>query len=450
MLGRNAISGEGHVQILKVAIVSSLLAMNGAVADDMDKAVAADYPYLDALYKHLHSNPEISFQEEKTAARMAVELRKIGFYVTEKVGGHGIVAVLKNGSGPTVMVRTDLDGLPVKEQTGLEFASTATTMDDKDTLVPVMHACGHDVHMTSLVGAARRLVAMRDKWQGTLVMIGQPAEEKVGGAKAMLEDGLFERFPRPDYNIALHVSASMAAGEVGMASGYALANVDSVDIAVKGIGGHGAYPHTTKDPVVLASQIVVALQTLVSRETSPLEPAVVTVGSFHAGTKHNIISDGAHLQLTVRSYSDEVRKNLLTGIKRVARAQAASYGLPEDKWPEVTYSEGTPATFNNPALTARVKGVLAGKFGAEHVHTLSPVMGAEDFAYYGLVEPKIPSLMFWLGAAKPEDVAAASRGEKKLPSLHSPFFAPDRQTALRTGVAAMTTTVIDLMNKPAE
>jgi amidohydrolase len=440
------------MHISKVRFAAALVLAAGFVTDqadasDLNTAVEADYAYLEALYKHLHSNPEISFQEEKTAARMAQELRKIGFDVTENVGGYGIVAILKNGDGPTVMVRSDMDALPVKEQTGLLFASKATTTDDSGKLVPAMHACGHDVHMTSLVGTARRLVAMQDNWQGTLIMIGQPAEERVGGAKAMLADGLFTRFPRPDYNLALHVSATMPAGDVGMASGYALANVNSVDIEVKGIGGHGAYPHTTKDPVVLASQIVLSLQTLVSRETSPLEPAVVTVGSFHAGTKHNIISDRAHLQLTVRSYSDDVRKNLLEGIKRIAEAQAVSFGLPEDKWPEVTYSEGTPATYNDPALTNRIKLALSAKFGADHVQTLTPVMGAEDFSYFGRTDPKIPSLIFWLGAAHAKDVDAAKRGEKKLSSLHSPFFAPDREKTIQSGVAAMTTAVLDLLAK---
>jgi len=442
------------MRALKAGVISTLL-MAGAtcasVADDeLNGAIAKDYKYLEALYMHLHSNPEISFQEEKTAARIAAELRQIGFDVTENVGGYGVVAVLKNGEGPTVMVRSDLDGLPVKEQTGVAYASTATTTDDSGTLVPVMHACGHDVHMTSLVGTARRLAAMQDNWQGTLIMIGQPAEERVGGAKAMLAEGLFTRFPRPDYNVALHVSSTLAAGDIGFTAGYAFANVDSVDIAVKGVGGHGAYPHTTKDPVLLASQIVMALQTLVSRETSPLDSAVVTVGSFHAGTKHNIISDGAHLQLTVRSYSEDVRKNLLDGIKRIAEAQAASYGLPKEMWPEVSYSEGTPATYNNPDLTTRLQKTLTKKFGADHVFSLPAVMGAEDFSYFGLVEPKIPSVMFRLGGAAPADVAAAARGEKKLSSLHSPFFAPDREDTLKSGVAAMSTIVLDLLAKPTK
>jgi hippurate hydrolase len=354
---------------------------------------------------------------------------------------------MKNGDGPTVMVRADMDGLPVKEQTGLDIASQVTTIDDKGIEVPVMHACGHDIHMTSFIGTARRLSAMRDMWQGTIVMIGQPAEERVLGAVAMLEEGLFEKFPRPDFNLALHVNAAMEAGTVGMVEGFALANVDSVDIAIKGVGGHGAYPHTTKDPVLLASQIVVALQTLVSRETSPLEAGVVTVGSIHSGTKHNIISDNAHLQLTVRSYKDDVRKNLLDGIKRIAISQAMSMGLPEDKLPEVTYSESTPATYNDPALTKRMFDALSGKLGSDKIIVREPVMGAEDFAHFGRVEPKIPSLMMWLGGVSAADYAASERGEKRLPSLHSPFFAPERETTIKTGVEAMTTAVLNILGK---
>jgi hippurate hydrolase len=408
---------------------------------------ADEATYLDELYLHFHKNPELSFQEKETSKRMASEFRLVGYDVTENVGGYGVVAVMKNGDGPTVMVRADMDGLPVAEQTGLDYASQATSVNAVGDPVSVMHACGHDIHMTSLIGTARRLAAQRDKWQGTLVLIGQPAEERVGGAKAMLEDGLFERFPRPDYNIALHASATLPAGDLGMASGYALANVDSVDIAIKGIGGHGAYPHTTKDPVVLAAHIVVALQTLVSRETSPLESAVVTVGSIHAGTKHNIISDNAHLQLTVRSYDDGVRDRLLSGIKRIAEAQAQSFGLPENLWPEVTYSEATPATYNDPALTARAIGVLRGAMGDDHVHELQPVMGAEDFAYFGRTDPKIPSLIFWLGTVSPEKMAAVKRGELKLPSLHSPFFAPERETTIRTGVNSLSDVALSILSK---
>ncbi|UTW57861.1 amidohydrolase [Kordiimonas sp. SCSIO 12603] len=430
---------------IKAALVCALLGTSALSADDVSSAVQKDYSYLDSLYKHLHSNPELSFKEFNTAERIAKELREIGFEVTEKVGRVGVVGVLKNGDGPTVLVRTDLDALPVTEQTGFSFASKAMGVNEAGDTVGVMHACGHDIHMTSFIGTARQLARLKDQWKGTLVFIGQPAEETVGGAQAMLEDGLFERFPKPDYNIALHVSSAMASGTVGMTQGFALANVNSVDIAIKGIGGHGAYPHTTKDPIVLGAQIVTALQTLVSRETSPLDSGVVTVGSFHSGTKHNIISDGAHLQLTVRSYTDEVRENLLTGIKRIAEAQAMSIGLPEDLWPEVTYSQGTPATYNEPDFTGKIHAAMTKKFGEDRVIWSSPVMGAEDFAYYGRTEDRIPSLMFWVGAADPEDVKAANEGKKKLPSLHSPFFKPDYQATITQGVEAMTLAVMDIM-----
>ncbi|MBV1901431.1 MAG: amidohydrolase [Kordiimonadaceae bacterium] len=413
---------------------------------DLNSAVAKDTKYLESLYTYFHSHPELSLYEHKTAARLAAELRLAGYDVTEHVGGTGVVAVLKNGDGPTIMIRTDLDGLPVQEKTGVAYASTVITKDEKGKTVPVMHACGHDVHMTSLVGTARHLAALKDSWSGTLVFIGQPAEERVLGALAMLKDGLFERFPRPDYNIALHVSPTLAAGDVGLAEGYAFANVDSVDIAIKGISGHGAYPHTTKDPVVLASQIVIALQTLVSRDTSPLEAAVVTVGSFHAGTKHNIISDSAHLQITVRSYKDNVRENLISGIKRIARAQALSFGLPETLMPVVTVGESTPATYNDPALTNRIKQTLASKLGKSHVHTLGPVMGGEDFAHYGRVAPKIPSLMFRLGTVSEADMTAMKKGKRKPLSLHSSYFTPDVAPTLQTGVEATSAAVLELLN----
>lgn len=437
------------MKMIGKTIASALLLTGVAQADDLTTAVkqevAKDYGYLEALYTHLHSHPEISLQEEKTSARIAEELRSIGYDVTTNVGGHGVVGVLKNGDGPTVLIRTDTDALPVLEKTGVPYASTVTTTDPNGKTVPVMHACGHDVHMTSFIGTARRLAAMRDTWSGTLVMIGQPAEERVLGAKAMIDDGLFERFPRPDFNLALHVSPTLAAGDVGLVEGFALANVDSVDIAIKGVSGHGAYPHTTKDPVILGSQIVLALQTLVSRETSPLDSAVVTVGSFHAGTKHNIISDNAHLQITVRSYKDDVRKNLLNGIKRIARAQGLSFGLSEDLLPVVTVGESTPATYNNPALTKRVHDTLASKLGSDHVHMQGPVMGAEDFAHYGRVEPKIPSLIFRLGTVSEDHMAAVKAGDRKFLSLHSSYYVPDLEPSLKTGVTAMTTAALELL-----
>lgn len=398
------------------------------------------------LYKELHAHPELSFHERDTAKRLAAEWRRLGFTVSTGIGGHGIVSVLRNGDGPTLMLRTDLDALPVAEQTGKPYASTVTTTDDQGNTVPVMHACGHDVHMTVLVGTARELVSRRDTWRGTLMLIGQPAEERGAGARAMLADGLFERFPLPDYNLALHTSASLPAGTLGYSSGYALASVDSVDITVHGIGGHGAYPHATKDPVVLSAQIINALQTLVSREIAPIEPAVVTVGSIHGGTKHNIISDRVDMQLTVRSYSDETRQSLLDGIARIARGQALAMGLPEDKLPTVTVQdEHTRSTYNDPQLTQRLVAVWQRTLGAEAVKETPPVMGGEDFSEYGRTEHDIPSVIYWLGGVEPGRWQRAQDGGDKLPSLHSPFFAPDAPHAIRTGVQAMTAAALDLL-----
>lgn len=423
------------------AIFVFLCEITSTQAADIEAGIDADYDYVEKLYLDLHQAPELSFAEKETSKRLAREMKSAGFEVTQQVGGYGVVAVLKNGVGPTVLLRADMDALPVKEQTGLAYASKVTTKDQAGETVNVMHACGHDIHMSVWVGTARRLAAMKDYWHGTLVMIAQPAEERGAGARAMLKDGLFQRFPRPDFNLALHVNASLMAGEVGLVSGYALANVDSVDIEVRGEGGHGAWPHTTKDPVVLASQIVVALQTLVSRETSPLDSAVVTVGSIHGGTKHNIIGDNVHLQLTVRSYSDETRRHLLDGIARIARGQAIAAGLSGDKLPIVTVQdEFTPATYNDPDLTARIGAVFRDQFGANNVKTVSPVMGGEDFSQYGRVEPRIPSLMFWLGAVSPAKV-----GDANLPSLHSPFFAPEKEPALKTGIQAMTSAALNLL-----
>lgn len=420
----------------------------GAQADTaLQSAIRKDYPYLESLYVHLHKNPEISFQEEKTAMRMAQELRSLGFTVTENVGGYGVVGVLENGEGPTVLLRTDMDALPVREKTGKPYASTATTVDEHGNTVSVMHACAHDVHMTVFTGAARRLTAMRDRWQGTLVMIAQPAEERGAGARAMLKDGLFERFPRPDYNLGLHVSASVPAGTVVYTKGYVMAAVDSVDITVFGIGGHGAYPHRTKDPVVLSAQIINSLQTLVSRELKPVDAGVVTVGSIHGGTKHNIIPDRVQLQLTVRSYTDEARNTLLDGIKRIAEGQALAMGLPADLLPEVKIQdESTPSTYNNPELADRIAGVLKDKLHSGiRVVPGEPVMGGEDFSQYGRVEPKIPSLFLWIGGVGADTFDRAVQAGDTLPSLHSPFFAPDAQPTILTGVEVMTTSALELL-----
>ena len=410
--------------------------------------VDTQYPNLFELYKHLHANPELSFHEEKTSARIAEELKHAGFKVTTGVGKFGVVAVLKNGDGPTILVRSDLDGLPVKEQTGLPFASSATTKDDAGKDVPVMHACGHDMHMTALVGTARVLAQFKDQWHGTLILIGQPAEERGGGAREMIKDGLFTRFPKPDFCLALHDDASLPAGTIGYTSGFAMANVDSVDLTVRGVGGHGAHPDRTKDPIVLASQIVLALQTIVSRELKPGVPGVVTVGSIHGGTKHNIISDEVKLQITVRSYADEVRAQLLNAIKRIARGQAIAAGLPDELLPVVNVNDDfTPATYNDPKLTQRLVGVFQNWFGETNVTALPPTMGGEDFSEYGRTEHKIPICMFDVGGVKREVFDEAKRSGKTLPSLHSPFWAPDAEPTIKTGITAMTAAVLELMRK---
>ena len=443
-------------RLLRLALLPALAslftvgvaAQPAAVRDAVKARVGQEYPALFALYQQLHAHPELSFQEAQTARRIAEELKRAGLEVTANIGGHGVVGVLRNGAGPTVLIRTDLDALPVKEQTGLPYASAARATDDKGNDVPVMHACGHDVHMTSLVGTARVLAALKQHWAGTLVFIAQPAEERSGGAKAMLADGLFTRFPRPDFCLALHVSENLPAGSVGYTEGFTLANSDSVDIVIRGAGGHGAWPHTTKDPIVLAAQTVLALQTIVSRETSPIEPAVVTVGSIHGGTKHNIIPDEVRLQLTIRSYSDEVRAHTIAAIRRITRGLGLAAGLPEDKLPLVTVAEeGAKATYNDPAFTKRVVGAFRGWLGGEFVFEKKPVMGAEDFGLYGRTEHKIPICMFWLGTVTPESVKESLRVGKALPSLHSSLFAPVPEPTLKTGVTAMTAAVLELVGR---
>ncbi|MHA7900319.1 MAG: M20 metallopeptidase family protein [Henriciella sp.] len=417
------------------------------------------------LYTWFHMNPELSFKEIKSSSIMANELESLGFTVTtglgdawtrdksmrdygvvrDGVGGYGVVGVFENGDGPTVLIRADMDALPVAERTGVPHASQIVDETWTGVTNGVMHACGHDIHMTSWVGTARNLIAAKDDWSGTLVMIAQPAEELGNGAKAMIADGLFERFPKPDYNLALHVSASLPSGKVAYSSGYALANVDSVDITVKGVGGHGAYPHTTKDPVIVGASIVTAVQTLVSRNVNPQTPAVVTVGSFQAGAKHNIISDEAKLLLTVRSYDDETRAMLLDGIERIAKAQALAFGAPEpDIFIEPDY---TPSTYNDPDLAATAAAAISAVIGEDNVNQVQPVMGGEDFSQYGRTDAKIPGLIYWIGAVEPGKWQAAQNSELGLPSLHSPFFAPDYEPTIETGVASMTATALALFEK---
>jgi amidohydrolase len=429
-------------------LAASVLAVPAAAAT-LNEAVQADMPQLMALYRDLHANPELSMQEVRSPAKLAAEMRKLGFTVTEKVGKTGVVSVMKNGPGPVLLIRADMDALPVVEQTNLPFASKVRGTARSGVETGVMHACGHDTHMTTFIGTARRLAAMKDQWSGTLVMILQPGEETGEGARAMLEDGLYTRFPKPNVALAFHDAAALPAGVIGITPGYALANVDSVDIDVKGVGGHGAYPQTTKDPIVLASRIVTTLQTLVSRENDPANPAVVTVGSFQAGAKHNIISDEAKLQLTVRSYTPEVRKLLLDGIRRIARGEAIAAGMPEDKMPVVTVREElyTPSTFNTEKMSARALEIFTANFGPQRVMKTPAVMGGEDFSRFWLADKSIESLIFWVGGTPKPVWDAAGGNQAKLPSLHSPFWAPDAEAVISTATEAMTLAALDVLKK---
>ncbi|MBI2380917.1 MAG: amidohydrolase [Gammaproteobacteria bacterium] len=432
-----------------LALLSSLALPVQAANQVLEADIAADYTRLEALYTHFHRHPELSFQEKDSAQIVAKELKKLGFSVTTGLGGHGVVAQMRNGEGPTLMLRSDMDALPVLEQTGLPYASKVKAKNDQGLSVPVMHACGHDVHMTVLLGTAKQLVARKAEWRGTLVLIGQPAEERSGGAIAMLNQGLFRDHPKPDFNLAIHTSAAVPAGSLAYTEGYAFANTDSVDITVRGLGGHGAYPHKTKDPIVLAAGLVMAFQTIVSRETAPQEAAVVTVGSIHGGAQHNIIPDEVKLQLTLRSYSPAVREHSLAALKRISENYARAAGLPENLLPIVTLkNEGTPAVWNDPALTRRLVGVFERELGKDKVAPIEPTMAGEDFARYGQTEDKIPGLIFWVGGVDPVKYAQAKAKGTDLPALHSPFFAPLPEPTLKTGVQALTSAALELLGKP--
>jgi amidohydrolase len=417
-----------------------------AAPSDLAKKLRADidtmYPDIEKLYIDLHQNPELSLLEEKTSAKLAERMRKLGYDVTTKVGGTGIVALMKNGAGPTLLIRTDMDALPVLEQTGLPYASTVKMKDAvTGDVVPVMHACGHDVHMASWIGTAAILAKRKDLWHGTLMFIGQPAEERIRGAKAMLADGLFTRFPKPDMALGIHDHDTTPSGTVGAVPGYILANSDSVDLTVYGTGGHGAYPNTTVDPIVIASRIVVALQTIIARENDPFDPAVITVGSFHGGTKHNIIPDVVNLQLTVRSYKPEVRERLLSAIERIAKAEAMAAKAPKE--PQMKVVESTKATYNDPALTERVAKAMSAAIGETNMTKPPTEMGAEDFSEYG--GAGVPAVFLWVGAVEPGKYAASMHGGPALPSTHSPFFAPDLMPTLKTGILAETVAAVELM-----
>jgi len=438
--------------ILAVLVLTALTA--NAQQLSLDAMIDRDLASWLSTYRNLHAAPELSHREEKTSAFVAAELRKLGFTVTERIGkfqntqwtGYGVVAVMKNGPGPVVLVRTELDALPVEEKTGLPYASQVKTKNDAGLEVSVMHACGHDMHMTSFLATAKMLTELKNGWSGTLVMLAQPAEETGDGANAMLRDNLYTNFPKPDFAIALHDKADLETGKVGYTPAYAMASATSIDIKIRGVGGHGSAPETTKDPIVVAAQVVMALQTIVSRENSPLDPAVVTVGSIHGGTRYNIIPDEVNLQLTVRTYKEDVRKRILASIERIVKGVAMTANIPEDRAPVVKVSEGTGSTYNDPKLIGRLVVAFKQALGDANVVEMPPMMASEDFGYFSL-DKNIPATIFWLGASEPAKVKANRESGAALPGLHSALFAPVPEPTLRTGVKAMTSAVLELMKK---
>jgi len=415
----------------------------------------AELPSLLTIYKDVHSHPELSGREERTAALVAKELRAAGCEVTEHFGtyddpklkAYGVIGVMRNGDGPTVLVRTDLDALPVEEETGLPYASKVTAKNDEGKDVHVMHACGHDVHIAAFIGTARALAKLKDQWHGTIVFVGQPAEETGNGARALLKAGLYDRFGKPAFALGFHDKADLQTGHIGVTEGYTSANVDSVDVTVRGVGGHGAYPHKIKDPIVLAAEIINAWQTIASRENNPLDPIVVTVGSIHGGTKRNIIPDEVKMQLTVRTYKKQVRDKALAAIDRIAREIAAAAGVPRERAPIVTVrkDEICPAMYNNPELTKRLVDIWKKSLGADNVEIVDPTMGGEDFSEYSLPDHSIPAVNFHFGAVDPAKIAESEQTGKELPSLHSSKFAPVPEPTIRVGTVAMTAAVLDLM-----
>ncbi|HME89276.1 MAG TPA: amidohydrolase [Chthoniobacterales bacterium] len=446
------------MKISSLILVLSLAAIRFASVQEtpVEKEAVSQLPSLLAIYKDIHAHPELSTREERTAALVAKELRAVGCEVTENFGKYddpklkcyGVIGIMKNGAGPLVLVRTDMDALPVEEDTGLPYASKVTAKDDNGREVHVMHACGHDAHMSAFIGTARLLQRMKDQWSGTIMFVGQPAEEAVGGARAMLKAGLYNRFGKPDFALGFHDKADLQTGHIGVTPGYTYANVDSVNLTVRGEGGHGAYPHKTKDPVVLSAEIINALQTIASRENNPLDPIVVTVGSIHGGTKHNIIPDDVKMQLTVRTYKSEVRDRVLKAIDQIAKGCATAAGVPADRMPifEIQ-NDGLPATYNNPDLTKRLVEVWKKVLGPENVDIVDSTMGGEDFAEYSLPDHSIPAVDFHIGAVDPDKIAQFKKEGKELPSLHSSKFAPVPEPTIRVGIIGMTSAVLDLMKK---
>ena len=423
----------------------------------VEKIAENELPSLLAIYKDIHGHPELSAHEEHTSALIAKQLRAAGCAVTEHFGiynkpelkGYGVIGIMKNGDGPTVLVRTDMDALPVEEETGLPYASKITTKNDEGKDVPVMHACGHDAHIAAFIGTARALAKLKDQWHGTIMFVAQPAEETGNGARALLKDGLYTRFGKPNFALGFHDKADLETGHIGVTEGYTYANVDSVDITVRGVGGHGAYPHKTKDPIVLSAEIINALQTIASRENNPLDPIVVTVGSIHGGTKHNIIPDEVKMQLTVRTYKADVRERVLAAIDRIAKGCATAAGLPPERAPIMTLrkDEFCPATYNNPELTKRLVAVWKKSLGNEDVEIVDPTMGGEDFSEYSLPDHSIPAVDFHIGAVDPVKIADSKKNGTPLPSLHSSKFAPVPEPTIRIGIIGMTSAVLELMKK---
>jgi amidohydrolase len=440
------------------SVLLSILLPTLAVAQQTPQSVAdAELPSLLAIYKDIHTHPELSGHEQRTSAIIAKELRAAGCQVTEHLGkyeksdlkGYGVVGVMTNGDGPTVLVRTDMDALPVEEQTGLPYASKVVAKNDEGKDVHVMHACGHDAHISMFIGVVRALAKLKDQWHGTILFVAQPAEETGNGARALLRDGLYQTFGKPDFVLGFHDKADMQTGHIGVTEGYTYANVDSVDVTVRGVGGHGAYPHKTKDPIVLAAEMINTWQTIASRENNPLDPIVVTVGSIHGGTKHNIIPDEVKMQLTVRTYKTDVRERVLAAIDQIAKGIAAAAGIPAERAPIVSVAKDqfTPATYNNPELTKRMIAVWRNALGKDNVEIADPTMGGEDFSEYSLPDHSIPAVDFHVGAVDPAKIAQFKKEGKELPSLHSSKFAPVPEPTIRTGIVAMTAAVLELMKK---
>ncbi|MGC2625593.1 MAG: amidohydrolase [Candidatus Udaeobacter sp.] len=443
------------------SLVISLLSIWAAplvVAQQTPQSLAnAELPSLLMIYKDIHSHPELSTQEQRTSALIAKELRAAGCEVTEDFGkydnpklkSYGVIGIMKNGDGPKVLVRTDMDALPVGEETGLPYASKVVAKNDEGKEVRVMHACGHDAHISMFIGVARALAKLKDQWHGTIIFVAQPAEELGSGARALLNAGLYQKFGKPDFALGFHDKADMQTGHIGVTEGYTYANVDSVDVTVRGVGGHGAYPHKTKDPIVLAAEMINAWQTIASRENNPLEPIVVTVGSIHGGTKHNIIPDEVKMQLTVRTYKADTRERVLAAIDQIAKGCAMAAGFPPERAPIVSVSRDqfTPATYNNPDLTKRLVAVWKKSLGNDNVEIVDPTMGGEDFSEYSLPDHSIPAVDFHVGAVDPAKIAEFKEAGKELPTLHSSKFAPVPEPTIRTGMIGMIVAVLELMKK---